>query len=134
MKSKIPPIFQHCRRQFYAYKLVNPNKCKMEVPAYDGIPTRPPRAVSIALAKSPMRTPLEASTSRRGRMRSCGRSVCCSMLTSTAPGTDPTISLTSLPMAKSWLRSGPNICMYSFQSRFQHICRLTGLSQLRKID
>ena len=37
MKSKIPPIFQHCRRQFYTYKLVNPNKSKMEVPAHDGI-------------------------------------------------------------------------------------------------
>ncbi len=37
MKSKIPPIFLHCRRQFYTYKLVNPNKSKMEIPAYDGI-------------------------------------------------------------------------------------------------
>ena len=37
MKSKIPPIFQHCRRQFYTCQLVNPNKSKMEVPAHDGI-------------------------------------------------------------------------------------------------
>ena len=37
MKSKIPPIFLHCRRQFYTCQLVNPNKSKMEVPAHDGI-------------------------------------------------------------------------------------------------
>ena len=37
MKSKIPPIFQHCRRQFYTCQLVNPNKSKKEVPAHDGI-------------------------------------------------------------------------------------------------
>ena len=37
MKSKIPPIFQHCRRQFHTCQLVNPNKSKMEVPAHDGI-------------------------------------------------------------------------------------------------
>ena len=37
MKSKILPIFQHCRRQFYTCQLVNPNKSKMEVPAHDGI-------------------------------------------------------------------------------------------------
>ncbi len=37
MKSKIPPIFQHCKRQFYTCTLVNPNKSKMKVPAYDGI-------------------------------------------------------------------------------------------------
>lgn len=37
MKSKIPPIFLHCRRQFYTCKLVKPNKSKKEVPAHDGI-------------------------------------------------------------------------------------------------
>ena len=37
MKSKIPPIFQHCRRKFYTCQLVNPNKSKKEVPAHDGI-------------------------------------------------------------------------------------------------
>ena len=37
MKSKIPPIFLHCRRQFYNRQLVSPNKSEMEVPAYDGI-------------------------------------------------------------------------------------------------
>ena len=37
MKSKIPPIFLHCRRQFYTCKLVKPNKNKKEVPTHDGI-------------------------------------------------------------------------------------------------
>ena len=37
MKSKIPPIFLHCRRQFYICQLVKPNKSKKEVPAHDGI-------------------------------------------------------------------------------------------------
>ena len=37
MKSKIPPIFQHCRRQFYTHQLVKSNKSKMEVSTHDGI-------------------------------------------------------------------------------------------------